>query len=129
MAQAINNSTPTSDLSKFEGLALEDASDLLKAYMFQKQQAKFLRDSVRVYFDPSTKEVFLFDSRAKMAKLEYSELKQLAICLRCGVKGFVEGEAPRFVNDTTCAACANQSEETQPVRTSKRMLSHQKRHA
>ena len=118
---------PTSDLSKFEGLALEDASDLLKVYMFQKQRAKFLRDGVRVYFDPRTKEVFLFDNHAKMAKLEYSELKQWAMCLSCGVKGFVEGDAPRFVNDTTCAECA--SIETEMRRTSKRMLSHQKRKA
>ncbi|MEK7730189.1 MAG: hypothetical protein AAB354_17405 [candidate division KSB1 bacterium] len=93
---------------------------VLKAYMFQKQQAKFLSESVRVYFDPSTKQVFLFDSRAKMAKLEYSELKQWAMCLRCGVKGFVEGEEPRFANDTTCAACASQEEASHPMRASKR---------
>lgn len=129
MTQAIKNSTPTSDLSKFEGLALEEAIDLLKAYMFQRYQAKFLGEGVRVYFDPSTEEVFLFDSRAKMARLEYSELKQWVMCLRCGAKGFVDGEEPRFVNDTTCEVCASQNTETQPVRTSKRMLSHQKRRA
>ncbi|MEK7727565.1 MAG: hypothetical protein AAB354_04085 [candidate division KSB1 bacterium] len=120
-------SSPTSDLSKFEGLALEDAIDLLKAYMFQRHQATFLRDGVRLYFDPSTTEVFLFDNHAKMAKLEYSELKQWAMCLRCGVKGFVEGVAPCFVNDTTCAACASIEQETR--HTSKRMLSHLKRKA
>ena len=49
--------------------------------MFQKQRFTFLREGVRVYFDPSTKEVFLFDNHAKMAKLEYSELKQWAMCL------------------------------------------------
>lgn len=119
---------PTSDLSKFEGLALEDAIDLLKAYMFQRHQTKFLRDGVRLYFNAATSEVFLFDHHAKRAKLEYSELKQWAVCLQCGVEGFVEGEEPRFVNDTTCATCASQSEASPPTsRTSKRMLSHQKR--
>jgi len=127
MSKTIQNAQPTSDLSQFEGLALEEASDLLKAYMFQKQRATFLREGVRVYFDPSTKEVFLFDNHAKRAKLEHSELKQWAICLQCGAKGFVEGEEPRFVNDTTCAACA--STETETRRTSKRMLSHQKSEA
>jgi len=129
MPQSIKFTSPTSDLSKFEGLALEEAIDLLKAYMFQKQQATFLHEGVRVYFDPATKEVFLFDSRAKMAKLEYSELKQWAMCLRCGVKGFVEGEEPRFANDTTCAACARQAEASRPMRTSKRLLSNLKRNA
>jgi hypothetical protein len=96
--------------------------------MFQKQRATFLRDGVRVYFDPSTKEIFLFDNAAKMAKLEYSELKQWAMCLCCGVKGFIDGEKPSFVNDTTCAKCASEAEETpRPRHTNKRMLSHQKR--
>ncbi len=75
---------PTSDLSKFEGLALEDAIDLLKAYMFQKHQAKFLHDGVRLYYDATTEEVFLFDNHAKMAKLEHGELKQWVMCLCCG---------------------------------------------
>ena len=127
MSKPFQNAQPTSDLSKFEGLALEDAIDLLKAYMFQKRRATFLHDGVRVYFDPRTKEVFLFDHRAKRAKLEYSELKQWAVCLRCGAKGFVEGEAPRFVNDIKCAECASQEEAPRPQRTSKRLLSHQKR--
>ena len=127
MSKPFQNAQPTSDLSKFEGLALEEAIDLLKAYMFQKRRATFLHDGVRVYFDPRTKEVFLFDHRAKRAKLEYSELKQWAMCLSCGAKGFVEGEEPRFVNDTTCAECAKIEPETR--HTSKRLLSHQKRKA
>lgn len=118
---------PTSDLSKFEGLALEDAIDLLKAYMFQRHQTKFLRDGVRLYFNAATEEVFLFDNHAKMGKIEHGELKQWAMCLQCGVKGFVEGEAPRFVNDTTCATCASIEPETR--HTSKRLLSHLKRKA
>jgi len=69
-------SQPTSDLSKFESLALEDASDLLKACMFQRHQAKFLRDGVRLYFNAATEEVFLFDNHAKRAKMEHGELKQ-----------------------------------------------------
>jgi len=129
MCRTFQNVQPTSDLSKFEGLALEDAIDLLKAYMFQRHQAKFLSDGVRVYFNAATSEVFLFDNHAKMAKMKHGELRQWAMCLSCGVKGFVEGEEQRFVNDTTCAACASKEEAPQSVRASKRLLTNLQRKA
>lgn len=97
--------------------------------MFQRHRAKFLREGVRVCCNAATEEVFLFDNHAKMAKLARGELKQWAMCLHCGVKGFVEGEEPRFVNDTACEKCASAEESPQPMRASKRMLSHQKRKA
>ena len=94
-----------------EGLALEEASNLLKAYMFQKPRTKFLCASARVYFDPHPKEVFLFDHHAKRAKLEYSDFKQWAVCLQCGGKRFVVGDEPCFVNETMCVKCASPARE------------------
>lgn len=99
-------SSPTSDLSKFEGLAFEDAIDLLKAYMFQRHRAKFLRDGVRLYFNKEAHLVFLADDKLRLGVLSHGELREWVSCRVCGVEGFGdEGE----IREELCENCTQRA--------------------
>jgi len=108
MPQPSKLSLPTSDLSQFEGLALEDAIDLLKAYMFQSRQARFLKSGVRLYFSKASGLVFLADDRLNVAMVDNGELRQWAACRNCGSEGFVGEEELELANGFTCRACREQ---------------------
>jgi len=97
---------PTDDLSRFEGLALEDAIDLLKAYMFRR--VDFLDTGVRLYCHPASGQVFLMDENSNIGVYDHGELRQWATCRICGAEGFIDADAPGFVDDSICEKCAGE---------------------
>ena len=101
----------TNDLSLFEDLALEEACDVLKAYMFQRRQIAFLDEEVALYYDPTNDRVFLQDDQLNVAvKNENGDLKQWATCRVCGVEGFKEDDERKFVDEALCMQCCLEDE-------------------
>lgn len=101
----------TNDLSKFEGLALEEASDVLKAYMFQRRQLAFLKEGVALCYNQTSGRVFLADAQLHVAmKTESGDLKQWATCQFCGAEGFKDSTEPKFIADDLCMQCCVRDE-------------------
>lgn len=91
------------DLFKFDGAVFDDAVNLLKACFFQR--VEFLGKGVLLCYDDESKTVYLADESNNIAKLNMGELKRWARCQSCGVEGFVDGEAPEFINAVMCVKC------------------------
>ena len=99
-------SSSTNDLAKFEDVTLEAAMDLLKAYMFQKQQVKFLRSGVRLYFSKESNLVFLADDKLHIGVMNHGELREWVSCRVCGVEGFSDEEE---ICEELCRNCAQRA--------------------
>ena len=96
-------SSSTNDLAKFDDVTLEAATDLLKAYMFQKHHATFLRSGVRLYFNKESNLVFLADDKLRLGVRSHGELREWVSCRVCGAEGFGdEGE----IYEELCRNCA-----------------------
>ncbi|NUO80423.1 hypothetical protein HUU05_10135 [candidate division KSB1 bacterium] len=105
------NTQSTNDLSRFKDLALEEACDVLRAYMFQRRQITFLEEAVALYYDPISDRVFLEDEQLNVAmKDENGDLKQWATCRVCGIEGFKDAHEPKFVDEALCMQCCVRDE-------------------
>ena len=98
----------TDDLSKFEDLALDQASFLIKCYLFQR--VAFLKENVMVYYHPTSGRVFLADEGLHIAMTDNGDLKQWATCQVCGAEGLIDSESPKFLNDSLCMPCCLKDE-------------------
>lgn len=108
MTQKSMKHQAVTDLSKFEDLALDQASFLIKCYLFQR--VEFLKGNVMVYFHPASGRVFLADEELHIAMADNGELKQWATCQVCGAEGFIDSENPKFLNDSLCMSCCVKDE-------------------
>ncbi|NUO80143.1 hypothetical protein HUU05_08710 [candidate division KSB1 bacterium] len=99
-------SSSTTDLSKFDDVTLEAATDLLKAYLLQKHHAAFLRNGVRLYFNQESNLVFLADDKLRIGVSNHGELREWVSCRVCGAEGFGdEGE----ICEELCQSCAQRT--------------------
>jgi hypothetical protein len=90
---------PTTDLSKFGGIEIETAIDLLKAY--NEQGAEYLEDNVHICFNNNSGYVFLMDEDYNVAMLNGDKLEQWFYCPNCGFEGF-KGDFIKHSKDKEC---------------------------
>jgi len=78
----------TADISRFGGREIQEAIELLTAYM--KQDTRWLGDGLTLNFNMDSGYVFLSDEDYNVGMMNRGELEQWFSCPYCGHEGFLE---------------------------------------
>ena len=95
----------TQDFSKFGYREIEEASDLLTAYLDKNKTERMEDEGIKIEFNPNSGMVFLVDGDYNVGVLKDDKLVDFLTCSECGYEGTLEDYKSDKKNGNTKKCC------------------------